>query len=59
MTLEAQWRGSKAFVSGSYSHNHYWGNFDQDNYNDRQRRQHLHRLVNIGDGAGRQLWNFQ
>ena len=44
-TLESEWRGRKAFVRGSYTWSHYYGNMDQDNHDDRQRRQHLHRIV--------------
>ena len=59
VTLEAQWRGSKAFVSGSYSHNHYWGNFDQDNTTTGNDANIFVGSSFIGDGAGRQLWNFR
>ncbi|MGH9311251.1 MAG: carboxypeptidase regulatory-like domain-containing protein, partial [Vicinamibacterales bacterium] len=30
-TLESEWRGPRAFVRGSYTWSHYYGNFDQDN----------------------------
>ena len=59
VTLEAQWRNSKAFVSGSYSHNHYWGNFDQDNTTTANDANIFIGSSIIGDGAGRQLWNFK
>ena len=58
--LEAEWRGDKTFIRGSYTYSHYYGNFDQDNTtginND------MNSFIgssNIGDGAGRQLWNFK
>lgn len=57
-TLETEWTGRKAFVRGSYTWSHYYGNFDQDNttgaVND------MNTFVgssNVGDGAGRQLWD--
>jgi hypothetical protein len=59
VTFEAQWRSSKAFVSGSYSHNHYWGNFDQDNTTTGNDANIFVGSSFIGDGAGRQLWNFR
>jgi hypothetical protein len=59
VTLEGQWRGSKAFISGSYSHNHYWGNFDQDNSTTGNDANIFIGSSNIGDGAGRQLWDFK
>ena len=59
VTLEAQWRGSTTFVSGSYSHNHYWGNFDQDNTTTGNDANIFIGSSFIGDGAGRQLWNFR
>lgn len=59
-TLEAEWRGDKTFVRGSYTWSDYYGNFDQDNttgaVND------MNTFIgssNIADGAGRQLWNFK
>jgi hypothetical protein len=58
--LEAEYRGDTTFVRGSYTYSHYYGNFDQDNttgaIND------MNTFIgssNIGDGAGRQLWNFK
>jgi hypothetical protein len=59
VTFEGQWRGRKAFVSGSYSHNHYWGNFDQDNTTTGNDANIFIGSSFIGDGAGRQLWNFR
>jgi hypothetical protein len=59
-TLESEWRGSQAFVRGSYTWSRYTGNFDQDNStgvdND------MNTFIgssNIADGAGRQLWDFK
>ena len=58
-TLESEWRGDKMFVRGSYTWSHYYGNFDQD-----ARRRPTTRTCSsgssfIGDGAGRQLWDFR
>jgi hypothetical protein len=57
-TLESEWRSNKSFVRGSYTWSHYYGNFDQDDTtggaND------MNTFIgssNIGDGAGRQLWD--
>ena len=58
--LEAEYRGDTTFIRGSYTYSHYYGNFDQDDttgaVND------MNTFIgssNIGDGAGRQLWNFK
>lgn len=60
LTLESEFRTGGTFVRGSYTWSHYYGNFDQDNttglVND------MNTFIgssNIGDGAGRQLWNFR
>jgi hypothetical protein len=59
-TLEGEWRSNKTFIRGSYTYSQYRGNFDQDDttgaVND------MNTFIgssNIGDGAGRQLWNFK
>ncbi len=60
VTAESEWRGKNAFVRGSYTWSHYFGNFDQDNttgaVND------MNTFIgssNIGDGAGRQMWDMK
>jgi len=62
-TLEQQWRGNgdKLIVDGSYTWSHYYGNFDQDNstFNTANDQATFIGSSNIGDGAGRQLWNFK
>ena len=45
VTLEAEWRSSKAFVSGSYSLQPLLGQLRPGQHHDGQRRQHLHRVV--------------
>ena len=59
-SLETEWRGDKTFIRGSYTWSRYRGNFDQDDttgaVND------MNTFIgssNIGDGAGRQLWDFK
>ena len=59
VTFEAEWRSSKTYARASYSHNHYWGNFDQDNSTSGNDANIFIGSSNIGDGAGRQLWNFK
>ena len=56
-TLEAEWRNAKAFVRGSYTWSHYYGNFDQDNSTAGNDANIFIGSSNIADGAGRQLWN--
>jgi hypothetical protein len=56
-TLESEWRGSKSFVRGSYTFSRYYGNFDQDNSSIGNDDNIFIGSSNIGDGAGRQLWD--
>jgi hypothetical protein len=56
-TAESEWRGKKAFVRGSYTYSHYWGNFDQDNSTSGNDAAIFIGSSNIGDGGGRQLWD--
>ena len=58
-TVESEWRGDKTFVRGSYTWSHYYGNFDQDNSTTDNDLNIFIGSSNIGDGAGRQLWNFK
>jgi hypothetical protein len=58
-TIESEWRGNKAFVRGSYTWSHYYGNFDQDNSTLANDDNVFIGSSFIGDGAGRQLWNFR
>jgi hypothetical protein len=58
-TLESEWRGDKTFVRGSYTYSHYYGNFDQDSSGVTNDANVFIGSSNIGDGAGRQLWNFR
>jgi hypothetical protein len=58
-TLEVEWRTRKAYIRGSYARSRYWGNFDQDNSTSGNDANIFIGSSNIGDGAGRQLWNFK
>jgi carboxypeptidase family protein len=59
VTVESEWRGAKAFVRGSYTWSHYYGNFDQDNTTTDNDLNIFIGSSFIADGAGRQLWNFR
>jgi hypothetical protein len=59
VTAEAEWRVGKGYLRASYSHNRYRGNFDQDNTTTGNDGNIFIGSSNIGDGAGRQLWNFK
>jgi len=60
-TAETEWRGNALTVNGSYTWSHYYGNFDQDNttFNTANDASTFIGSSNIGDGPGRQLWNFK
>ena len=58
-TVESEWRGDRAFVRGSYTWSHYYGNFDQDNSTTANDANVFVGSSFIGDGAGRQLWDFR
>jgi hypothetical protein len=58
-TLESEWRTQKAFVRGSYTWSHYYGNLDQDNSTTGNDDNIFIGSSNIADGAGRQLWDFK
>ncbi|HEX9162173.1 MAG TPA: carboxypeptidase regulatory-like domain-containing protein [Thermoanaerobaculia bacterium] len=60
-TLEQEWRGDKLILNGSYTWSHYYGNFDQDNSTASNLNDGAIFIgsSNIGDGAGRQLWNMK
>jgi hypothetical protein len=58
-TVESDWQKGNMFLRGSYTWSHYYGNFDQDNssFNTANDAAVFIGSSNIGDGAGRQLWN--
>jgi hypothetical protein len=58
-TVETEWRNEKVFVRGSYTWSHYYGNFDQDNSTTANDANVFVGSSFIGDGAGRQLWDFR
>lgn len=59
ISMESDWHGKNLFLNGSYTWSHYYGNFDQDNssFNTANDAAIFIGSSNIGDGAGRQLWN--
>ena len=59
VTIESEWRGTRSFLRGSYTWSHYYGNFDQDNSTTDNDANVFIGSSFIGDGAGRQLWNFR
>jgi hypothetical protein len=59
VTLESEYRASRAFVRGSYTWSHYYGNFDQDNTTTGNDANIFIGSSFIADGAGRQLWDFR
>jgi len=59
VTLESEWRTQKTYLRGSYTYSDYWGNFDQDNSTAANDANVFIGSSFIGDGAGRQLWNFR
>ncbi|HUJ13351.1 MAG TPA: hypothetical protein VL284_06110, partial [Thermoanaerobaculia bacterium] len=62
-TVESEWRSNsgKATVHGSYTWSHYYGNFDQDNstFSSANDAAIFIGSSNIGDGPGRQLWDYK
>ncbi|MEO8033308.1 MAG: hypothetical protein ABI837_02675, partial [Acidobacteriota bacterium] len=60
-TAETDWHGQNLTLNGSYTWSHYYGNFDQDNstFSSANDAAIFIGSSNIGDGAGRQLWNFK
>jgi Carboxypeptidase regulatory-like domain len=59
VSLEAEYRSNKAFMRGSYTWSHYYGNFDQDSSGNINDANVFIGSSNIADGAGRQLWDFR
>ncbi len=59
VATEADWRGDKTFVRGSYVWSHYYGNFDQDNTSTSFDFATFIGSSNIADGPGRQLWDMK
>lgn len=58
-TIEGEWRGSRSFIRGSYTWSKYYGNIDQDNSTTANDAAIFIGSSNIGDGPGRQLWDFK
>lgn len=58
-TVESEWRPKNAYLRGSFTWSRYVGNFDQDNSTTDNDQNIFIGSSNIGDGAGRQLWDFR
>lgn len=58
-TTETEWRGDKAFLKGSYTWSHYYGNFDQDNTSTDNDQNLFIGSSFISDGPGRQVWDYK
>lgn len=60
-TAESEWHGDKAFVRGSYTWSHYYGNFDQDNTAGAGNNDNNIYIgsSNLADGPGTQLWDLK
>jgi hypothetical protein len=57
-TAESDWRPtSNAFLRGTYTWSHYYGNFDQDNTTGNNDLSIFIGSSNIADSAGRQIWD--
>jgi hypothetical protein len=61
LTLESEYRKDRVWVQGSYTRSRYYGNFDQDGSStaDSNDGNIFIGSSNIGDGAGRQLWDLK
>jgi hypothetical protein len=59
VTVESEWRGSRAFVRGSYTWSRYFGTLDQDSSTVGNDANIFIGSSNIGDGVGHQLWDFK
>jgi hypothetical protein len=58
-SVEADWAQDNWFLSGSYTLSHYYGNFDQDVTTTANDQATFIGSSNIGDGVGRNLWDFK
>jgi hypothetical protein len=61
-TFEGEYRKGHAWVQGSLTWSRYYGNFDQDNSAGTATGNDANIFIgssNIGDGAGRQLWDMK
>ena len=59
-TMEADYRGDKTFIHGTFTFTRYYGNFDQDDTTGAANDMNTFiGSSNIGDGAGRQLWDYK
>ncbi|MEO1245441.1 MAG: carboxypeptidase regulatory-like domain-containing protein [Pseudomonadota bacterium] len=59
VSMEAEWNVDQWYLKGSYTWSQYYGNFDQDRTTTDNDQATFIGSSNIGDFAGRQLWNFK
>ena len=59
ISFEAEWNVGTWYLNGSYTWSQYYGNFDQDSTTVDNDSATFIGSSNIGDFAGRQLWNFK
>jgi hypothetical protein len=57
VTMESDYRRGNAWLRGTYTWSHYYGNFDQDNTSTTYDFATFIGSSNIADGGGRQLWD--
>ncbi len=57
VSLEAEWNVGSWYLNGSYTWSQYYGNFDQDSTTTENDQATFIGSSNIGDFAGRQLWD--
>lgn len=57
--IETDYRKGNLYLHAAYTYSRYYGNFDQDNSSTSNDLNIFIGSSNIGDGAGRQLWNFK
>lgn len=56
-TMESDWRQGNAWIGGSYTWSHYYGNFDQDNVTSDNDANLFIGSSNIADAPGREIWD--
>jgi hypothetical protein len=57
VTLESEYRGERAFLRGSYTWSHYYGNIDQDSTSTINDANSFIGSSNFADGIGRNTWD--
>lgn len=57
VSVEAEYQGDRTYLNLSYVWSHYYGNYDQDNTGASSDANLFIGSSNLGDGAGRQVWD--